>query len=207
MESQTKLLEQIDNTWNVYKKCVPGIARAYDELPMEVYRDGALPGKIKRLMALTGALVHGCRACILFQTENTLAAGISPGLNIIFGNIGENKEILDKGVDFLLKYADSSQLRTIRPVTPYPGSPLYYYAIDNGLLKDCEDFYENKHVNSDLLSVNFTNMSDDEFYNCLLDANKRLLTGYYQTVLSLTIKKAEILYIEKNPSFRGFRQI
>ncbi len=51
------------------------MARAYEELPMEVYRDGALPGKIKRLMALTGALVHGGRACILFQTEKSLAAG------------------------------------------------------------------------------------------------------------------------------------
>ncbi len=75
MESQTKLHEQIGNTWDVYKKCLPGVAHAYDELPMEVYRDGALPGKIKRLMALTGALVHGCRACILFQIEESLAAG------------------------------------------------------------------------------------------------------------------------------------
>ncbi|MGD9368850.1 MAG: carboxymuconolactone decarboxylase family protein [Desulfobacteraceae bacterium] len=75
MESQKNLHEQIGNAWDVYKKCLPGVARAYDELPMEVYRDGALPGKIKRLMALTGALVHGCRACILFQTEKSLAAG------------------------------------------------------------------------------------------------------------------------------------
>lgn len=75
MENQTKLHEQIGNTWDVYKNRLPGIARAYDELPMEVYRDGALPGRIKRLMALTGALVHGCRACILFQTEKSIAAG------------------------------------------------------------------------------------------------------------------------------------
>lgn len=75
MESQIKLHEQIGNAWDVYKKCLPGIGRAYDELPMEVYRDGVLPEKIKRLMALTGALVHGCRACILFQTEKSLAAG------------------------------------------------------------------------------------------------------------------------------------
>jgi len=61
--------------------------------------------------------------------ENTLAAGISPGLNIIFGNIGENRETLQKGVAFLLKYDDGAQMRTIRPVTPYPGSPLYYHAI------------------------------------------------------------------------------
>ena len=87
--------------------------------------------------------------------EHTLRAGISPGYNIIFGNIGENKDTLEKGVDFLLKYDDHSQLRTIRPVTPYPGCELYYYAIEKGLLKDCEDFYGNKHVNSDLLSLNF----------------------------------------------------
>jgi len=52
---------------------------------------------------------------------------------------------LRKGVDFLLKYDDGAQMRTIRPVTPYPGSPLYYYAIKKGLLRDCEDFYDNKH--------------------------------------------------------------
>lgn len=43
----------------------------------EVYKDGALSGKIKRLMALSGALVHGCRACIIFQTEHALNLGAS----------------------------------------------------------------------------------------------------------------------------------
>ena len=59
-------------------------------------------------------------------------------------------------------------MRTIRPVTPYPGSPLYYYAIEKGLLKDCEDFYEKKHLNSDLLSINFTELTDNEFHHCPL---------------------------------------
>ena len=35
--------------------------------------------------------------------EVTLRAGISPGLNIIFGNLGDNKDTLKKGVEFLLK--------------------------------------------------------------------------------------------------------
>jgi len=73
-------------------------------------------------------------AQIIEGIENTLAQNISPGLNIIFGNIGENHDVLRKDVDFLLKYDDHTQLRTIRPVTPYPGSPLYYYAIEKGLL-------------------------------------------------------------------------
>ena len=138
--------------------------------------------------------------------EATLSEGISPGLNIIFGNIGETPEILQKGVDFLLKYDDHSQLRTIRPVTPYPGSPLYYYAIEKGLLKDCADFYENKHINSDLLSVNFTELSDDEFHRLLFEANKTLLENYYKYQLEKSIDVSEKLYFEKDESFRGFRQ-
>ncbi|MFH1478593.1 MAG: radical SAM protein [Candidatus Omnitrophota bacterium] len=138
--------------------------------------------------------------------RNTIDSGISPGLNIIFGNIGETKETLQKGLEFLLRYSDDSQLRTIRPVTPYPGSPLYYYAIEKGLLKDVEDFYENKHLNSDLLTVNFTDLSDAEFYSCLLDANTRLIGNFFKKRQSLCTEQAKKLYNEKNLNFRGFRQ-
>lgn len=138
--------------------------------------------------------------------ENTLAAGISPGLNIIFGNISENAEVLRKDVEFLMKYDDHAQMRTIRPVTPYPGSPLYYHAIKKGLLKDCEDFYERKHLNSDLLTVNFTDMNDDEFYNALYEANKILIDNYYKVQLNKSINIEKKLYFERDTSFRGFRQ-
>jgi radical SAM superfamily enzyme YgiQ (UPF0313 family) len=143
---------------------------------------------------------------IIRGIEATLAAGISPGLNIIFGNIGENHETLNKGVEFLLKYDDGGQLRTIRPVTPYPGSPLYYYAIENCLLRDCEDFYENKQINSDLVSVNFTDMSDEEFHQALLEANSRLIRNYFRKKMEAVLQQASNLYLERNVSFRGFRQ-
>lgn len=138
--------------------------------------------------------------------QETLKAGISPGYNIIFGNIGETKETLMKGVEFLLKYDDGAQLRTIRPVTPYPGSPLYYHAIKEGLLEGVEDFYENKHVNSDLLSCNFTNLSDEEFYLALKEANTLLLQNYQSRVMKNIDKQLEDLYIKRDVSFRGFRQ-
>lgn len=138
--------------------------------------------------------------------ESTLSENISPGYNIIFGNIGENKETLEKGVNFLLRYDDHSQLRTIRIVTPYPGSPLYYYAIEKGLLRDIKDFYENKHINSDLLSINFTNLSDEEIHTALFDANKKLLENYYNHLKDNQIEIARKLYFEKDATFRGFRQ-
>lgn len=138
--------------------------------------------------------------------QATLDAGISPGYNIIFGNIDETLESLKLGVDFLLKYDDHSELRTIRPVTPYPGAPLYDYAIQKGLLKDCEDFYENKHVNSDLLSVNFTSLTDDEFHQALYEANMKLLDAYYDYQRSRAFEAARRLYKENDTTFRGFRQ-
>jgi len=139
--------------------------------------------------------------------EATLEAGITPASNIIFGNIGENRQTLQKGLEFLLQYhAEDAEMRTIRPVTPYPGSDLYYYAIEQGLLKDCRDFYENKHLNSDLLAVNFTELSDEEYYEALLDANSILIRNYYENRMKGTLRQAEDLYCNKNDSFRGFRQ-
>jgi radical SAM superfamily enzyme YgiQ (UPF0313 family) len=143
---------------------------------------------------------------IITGVENTITAGISPGLNIIFGNIGETKESLKLGVEFLLKYDDHAQLRTIRPVTPYPGCPLYYYGIEKGLLKDCEDFYEHKHLNSDLVAVNFTKLSDDEFHHSLFEANQILIENYYVAQHKRSIAAAQELYLERDTSFRGFRQ-
>lgn len=143
---------------------------------------------------------------IIRGIEATLAARISPGLNIIFGNPGDTRDILQRDVEFLLKYDDGSQLRTIRPVTPYPGTELYQMALDQGLLQDCKDFYEHKHLNSDLLAVNFTDLTDDEFHQALLSANTRLLDHFFQRHTEQAKAAAKRLYLEKDNTFRGFRQ-
>lgn len=146
------------------------------------------------------------RDMIIRGIENTLEVGISPGLNIIYGNINEPLEAIDDAVEFLLKYDDHAQLRTIRPVTPYPGSELFDYAVEHGLLKDTEDFYEHKHVNSDLLAVNFTTYSDEEVYKKLYEANMRLIDRYLEVQSQKYKQICEALYKNKDASFRGFRQ-
>lgn len=146
---------------------------------------------------------------IVKGVKQTLAAGIHPGLNMIWGNIGENADTLEKAVNFLLEYDDHSELRTIRPVTPYPGSPLYYHAIEKGYLDKSDpasDFYENKHLNSDLICCNFTDMSDDEAYAALADANKKLIAKYFENQLNSYLDQTTKLYSERNTSFRGYRQ-
>ena len=137
----------------------------------------------------------------------TKDAGIFMGLNMMFGNIGDNRETLKAAVDFLVEHDDCNELRTIRPVTPYPGSPLYYDAIEKGLLEGVADFYENKHTNSDLLCCNFTELSDVEFYEVLTEANKRLICNYYEKSQTVAFDQIDHLYSTRDASFRGFRQI
>lgn len=146
------------------------------------------------------------RDIIIRGIENTLKVGISPGLNLIFGNINEPLSALEDAVDFLMKYDDHSQLRTIRPVTPYPGCELFDYAVKNGMIKDTEDFYENKHLNSDLISVNFTQYTDEEVHEALFKANTRLIKRYQEVQEESMRKVCEDLYFNQNTSFRGFRQ-
>lgn len=137
--------------------------------------------------------------------ENTLKVGISPGLNIIYGNVDEPLSAIDDAVEFLLKYDDHAQLRTIRPVTPYPGSELFEIAKQKGLVKDTEDFYENKHTNSDLLAVNFTKHTDDEIYAALHKANMTLINKYIENTRDNMSKVCHNLYVNQDANFRGFR--
>lgn len=137
--------------------------------------------------------------------ENTLQVGISLGFNIIYGNINEPLSAIDDAVEFLLKYDDHSQRRTIRPVTPYPGSELFDIAVREGKIKNTAEFYEKLHVNSDLLCVNFTKNTDDEVYNALYKANKKLLKAYDDYQSKLVDEVCYDLYVNKDASFRGFR--
>ena len=143
---------------------------------------------------------------ILAGVKATLKAGISPGINVIWGNIGETKEHLWNSVNFVLEYSDAAQKRTVKPVTPYPGSALYCHALEKGLLTGPEDFYENKHTNSDLMAVNLTDLSDEEFYEELGKANHVLIEDYYKKNCVTDQEIMAKLYSGDDTNFRGFRR-
>jgi len=104
---------------------------------------------------------------------------IGLGLNFIWGNKGDTAESLKGNVRLIKKYNTYDQVRTIRPVTPYPGCELYYDAIREGLLSGPEDFF-NKFSNSDLFTVNFTDIPEKEFYELLFEANKELIIDHFE---------------------------
>lgn len=75
VEKQMELKDANEDNSAAFKKLMPEVAEPYDELNREVYKDGAVSGKHKRLMALAASLCIGCRACILFQCEQALELG------------------------------------------------------------------------------------------------------------------------------------
>lgn len=135
----------------------------------------------------------------------TLEAGISPGLNVMWGNPGDTIATLRKTADFLKKYDDHAQIRTIRPVTPYPGSSLFDKAVAEGRLADAADFYVSEHTNSDLPSVQWTGLSNAEFCQALLDVNNGLVQCSALGIAENRQCQLRKLYTEQDSSFRGFR--
>jgi len=69
----------------------------------------------------------------------------------------------------------------------------------------CDDFYDNKHLNSDLICTNFTELTDEEYYEALKWANKTLMKNYYDKQKISTVKQIDHLYDNRDTSFRGFR--
>ena len=138
--------------------------------------------------------------------ENCKEVGIFSGINIIWGNIGDTEESLNLGADFLIKYNSTRHLRSIKPVTPYPGTPLYRYALEKGLLKNDADFYD-KYQNSDRITCNFTELSDDKFYEVLYKANKRIVEDWHERVAQVTTDGYKEAYFNFDPAvgFRGPR--
>jgi len=142
--------------------------------------------------------------------EITRSMGIGVGLNCIWGEPGDDEQTLKSNVDFIMKYNLYDQIRTIRPVTPYPGCDLYYDAIEMGLLTGPEDFFE-RFVNSDLITVNFMGIPDKRCYELLLDANRRLITDHFEhtsgdmAAAKDLIEKFRQLYAGEITTFRGAR--
>lgn len=128
---------------------------------------------------------------------------IAIGINFIWGIWSDNKQTLRDTVDFIKKYNTYDELRTIRPITPYPGCELYYDAISKGLLSGPDDFFE-KFRNSDLITVNLTEIPDDKFYKMLFEANKDLILDHYKNNNKDMDEANEMINNFYNLYFKGF---
>ena len=144
--------------------------------------------------------------------ETARRHGIGIGINMIWGMPGDDLDTLRANAEFIKRFNMYDQIRTIRPVTPYPGSPLYYRAIKEGQLTGPADFFE-KFKNSDLYLCNFTGIPKDEIYEALYEVNKDLVYDHFNhtskdfTVADELLKRFYDLYFNGVTDFSGSRHM
>jgi radical SAM superfamily enzyme YgiQ (UPF0313 family) len=140
--------------------------------------------------------------------ENCNKVGLDVSINMLWNMPGDTVDTLWENVQFILDYSSWNECRTIRPVTPYPGCPLYYQAIKEGKLSGPKDFY-NKFLNLDRITVNFTDLPEEIMYEELYKANSVLIDAYVRhtgdNYAGKMLNGFYDLYFNLNTNFRGVR--
>jgi AhpD family alkylhydroperoxidase len=75
MENQINYYDETAKYRDTFDLGLPVAMTAYSAFRKEVYRDGALSLKTKRLIALAAGFMAGCTRCIIGQTKDAVKAG------------------------------------------------------------------------------------------------------------------------------------
>jgi AhpD family alkylhydroperoxidase len=75
MENQVQLNEERTRLRSKFAQVLPTLMTVEQSVVDEVYKDGALSTKAKRIMSMAVALAVGCTNCILSQTNSAIEAG------------------------------------------------------------------------------------------------------------------------------------
>ncbi len=94
---------------------------------------------------------------------------LSIGANFIIGSPPETPEALEETYDFARRNMDAIDRCSVGPLQPLPGTPIYSYAKDKGLISDDSDFgylgvsYDN--FNFDTFPFMAENLSREQFWD------------------------------------------
>jgi len=75
MENQINYYDETAKYRDKFDQGLPEAMTSYSTFRKEVYRDGALSLKNKRLIALAAGFMAGCTRCIIGQTKDAVKAG------------------------------------------------------------------------------------------------------------------------------------
>lgn len=132
---------------------------------------------------------------ILEVSAITKEEGMLVTVPSMFGLPGETEGSLDKTVETIIAATSWHDKRTIRPMQPYPGSPYWYQCLEQGLLKDEEDFYS-RYFSSENWTVNMSDVPDSEFNKILYKANEKLLRKHYEQALETDTQMFQKIYFQ-----------
>ena len=75
MEKQLEIYDRVMKYRDEMRKEIPSILDTHAAFRDEIYKDGALSHKVKRLIALGIGLRCGCEGCIVAHTKNAALEG------------------------------------------------------------------------------------------------------------------------------------
>jgi AhpD family alkylhydroperoxidase len=75
MQKQIEYYTETGRDREDFDRGLPAAMAAYSTFRKEVYKDGALSAKVKRLIALAAGLQAGCTRCTIGQTKDAIEAG------------------------------------------------------------------------------------------------------------------------------------
>lgn len=75
MESILEKREENIENFTIYKSRMVEAGRLYVDSVAEAYKEGVISSKYKHLMALVGAMVHGCEPCMFSHAERGIQKG------------------------------------------------------------------------------------------------------------------------------------
>lgn len=117
---------------------------------------------------------------IVEAIETARRAGIFVEYPCMVGNLGETEESMRKTFQLLKQLAwGDFQWRFPFFCTPFPGTEIYQYALDKGLIRNDEDFYQ-KYKSFYTLSVNLTEIPDEDFLRLFSELFVDLEAYYYK---------------------------
>lgn len=91
--------------------------------------------------------------------------GVRAGGNIILGDVAENEDTMKESLDWWQKHKEYDI--NMRFLLAIPNSPIWKYALSNGLIVNKLDYIKSKFP-----VVNLTQMDDKKFYKVLRKVNK-----------------------------------
>lgn len=151
------------------------------------------PEKLLQMMADAGCVVvaygieSGSQSVLesmhkkinLEQSERSIQAARDNGIEVLpylaVGMPNETPESIAETVDFCRRNGLYAEISVI---TPLPGSPLFDWSVENGKVTSIEDLLEGWRTFQSGITVNLTNMSDDELWEHKVSAERAILFNY-----------------------------
>ncbi len=106
--------------------------------------------------------------------ELTEKAGIGVQGNFIFGDMAETPETIQQTIDFYDKYC-RNHIVHLDYITPYPGSPIFHYCFDHGIISDKKQYYNTIHMRPIL---NMTKMTYKVFHDLIEPVVRNKFLGF-----------------------------